>query len=107
MAHFAEIGKNNVVKRVVVVPDEQEFRGQEFLKKDLGLGGTWLQTSYNTYGGEHSLGGTPYRKNFACIGFSYDKTLNAFIPPQPDSTWILNEETCLWEDPNAVVEGGK
>lgn len=100
MAHFAEIGSNKVVKRVVVVPDDQEHRGQDFLRTDMGLGGTWLQTSYNTYGGKHLLGGNPYRKNFAGIGFTYDKVRDAFIPPQPDPTWVLNEETCLWEDPN-------
>lgn len=107
MAHFAEIDSNKVVKRVVVVPDDQEHRGQDFLRTDMGFGGTWLQTSYNTYGGKHLLGGNPYRKNFAGIGFTYDKVRDAFIPPQPEPTWVLNEETCLWEDPNAEpVEGG-
>lgn len=99
MAHFAEIDENNIVLRVLVVADEQENRGQEFLSEELGLGGTWLKTSYNTQGGVHLLGGTPYRKNYAGIGFTYDSQRDAFIPPKPTTgEWILNEETCLWEE---------
>lgn len=100
MAHFAEIDKDNVVLRVVVVPDDQEHRGNEYLSVEMNLGGTWLQTSYNTYGGVHRLGGVPFRKNHPAIGFTYDKNKDAFIPPCPNQNWILNEETCLWEDPN-------
>jgi hypothetical protein len=72
MAHFAEIDADNLVVRVLVVPDAQENRGQEFLADDLGLGGTWKKTSYNTQGGVHANGGTPYRKNYAGIGFTFD-----------------------------------
>lgn len=99
MAHFAEIDDTNTVLRVLVVPDDQEHRGHEFLAVDLGLGGTWLQTSYNTQAGVHANGGTPFRKNFAGIGYTYDPVRDAFIPPQPDPTFILNEDTCQWEQP--------
>lgn len=108
MAHFAEIDENNIVTRVLVVADDQEDRGQEFLADDLGLGGTWKKTSYNTVGGVHSNGGTPYRKNYAGIGFTYDSTKDAFIPPKPFASWDLNEDTCLWEAPTPMpVEEGK
>lgn len=89
MAHFAEIDSNGVVLRVLVVPDEQESRGQDFLANDLGLGGTWVQTSYNAR----------IRKNYAGIGMKYDATRDAFIAPQPYASWILNEKTCQWEAP--------
>ena len=69
--------------------------------------GKWIQTSYNTYGGEHKLGGTPLRKNFAGIGFTYDKTKDAFIPPQQFPSWTLNETTCLWEPPIPQPSDGK
>ena len=99
MAHFAEIDQENKVVRVVVVDDEQEHRGAEYLATDLGLGGTWLQTSINTRGGLHGEGGTPLRKNYAGIGFTYDFQRDAFIPPKLDDSWVLNEETCQWEEP--------
>jgi hypothetical protein len=89
MAHFAEIDENNIVLRVLVVDNSQEHRGQEFLANDLGLGGTWIQTSYNGN----------IRKNYAGIGYTYDEQRDAFIPPQPYPSWILNENTCLWESP--------
>lgn len=98
MAHFAEIDENNTVIRVLVVPDDQEHRGHDYLANDLKLGGTWLQTSYNTRGGTHETGGTPYRKNYAGIGYTYDPSRDAFIPPKPDGDgWTLNDDTCLWE----------
>ena len=86
MAHFAEIDDNNIVLRVLVVPDHQEERGHDFLADDLGLGGTWIQTSYNNRIG----------KNFAGIGFTYDPNRDAFIPPKPEGDWTLDEETCQW-----------
>ena len=89
MAHFAEINENGVVLQVLVVPDAQEHRGQEFLADDLGLGGTWVQTSYNAR----------IRKNYAGIGMIYDADRDAFIDPQPFASWTLNEETCRWEAP--------
>lgn len=101
MAHFAEIDDNNKVVRVLVVPDDQEHRGQEYLSEDLLLGGTWLKTSYNTRGGVHLLGGVPFRKNFAGIGSTYDKNADAFIPPCPGIDWTLDEETFLWKESSA------
>ena len=107
MAHFAQIDENNVVVQVLVVPDAQEDRGQEFLANDLNLGGTWKKTSYNTTGGVHANGGTPYRKNYAGIGYTYDAARDAFIPPKPFASWTLNEATCLWEAPVAYPNDGK
>ena len=108
ISHFAEIDENNIVTRVLVVGDDQEHRGQEFLADDLDLGGTWLKTSYNTQGGIHTLGGTPFRKNYAGIGYSYDAERDAFIPPKPYASWLLNEETCNWNAPVEMpVEEGK
>ena len=99
MAHFAEIDENGVVLRVLVIPDEQEHRGQHFLANELGLGGSWKQTSYNTHNGSHALNGKPFRKNYAGIGYSYDAERDAFIPPKPFPSWILNEQTCNWIAP--------
>ena len=97
MAHFAEIDADNKVVRVLVVANQLEDRGAEFLSNDLGLGGTWLKTSYNTRGGNHILGGVPYRKNYAGIGYTYDFGRDAFIPPKPaGNDWTLDEDTCLW-----------
>jgi hypothetical protein len=96
MAHFAEIDENGVVVQVLVVPDAEEHRGQEFLANDLGLGGTWVQTSYNAR----------IRKNYAGIGMTYDNTRDAFIPEQPYASWILDEETCQWEAPVAYPTDG-
>ena len=107
MAHFAEIDNNNIVLRVLVVNDSQEHRGQDFLANDLGLGGTWIQTSYNTLGGVNINGGTPLRKNYAGYGYTYDPVLDAFIPPKPFDSWILNQDTCIWYAPTPmpVIEG--
>lgn len=88
MAHFAEIDENNIVLRVVVIDDEHEHRGHEFLSQDLGLGGTWLKTSYNTFRGEHLNNGTPLRNNYAGIGDRYDPQLDAFIPKCPFPSWV-------------------
>lgn len=94
MSHFAKI-ENGVVTQVIVA--EQDFI-------DSGAVGDptqWYQTSYNTRGGVHELGGTPYRKNYAGVGYSYDADRDAFIPPQPYPSWTLNETSCLWEPPVA------
>lgn len=115
MAHFAEIDENNIVLRVLVVDNEQEDRGQEFLAEDLDLGGIWKKTSYNTRGGIYYDPNTnqpsadqtkAYRKNYAGVGFTFDETRNAFIPPKPFNSWILNEESCLWEAPIPMPENG-
>ena len=107
MAHFAEIDENNIVTRVLVVDNSQEDNGQEFLANTLGLGGTWIKTSYNTQGGVHTNGGTPLRKNYAGIGYTYDSGRDAFIPPKPYNSWVLNEETCLWDAPTPMPTDGK
>ena len=108
MAHFAEIDENNIVTRVLVVGNDQEDRGQEFLATDLGLGGTWIKTSYNTIAGVHSNGGTPLRKNYAGIGYTYDSVRDAFYAPKPFASWTLNEDTCTWNPPTPMpVEEGK
>ena len=106
MAHWAEIDEDNIVVRVLVVADDKED-GQAFLADELGLGGTWKKTSYNTVGGVHTNGGTPFRKNFAGIGFTFDAAKDAFIPPKPFASWTLNATSCLWEAPTPmpVVEG--
>jgi hypothetical protein len=97
MAHFAELDADNIVTRVLVVPDVQENRGQDYLANDLGLGGTWVQTSYNA----------TIRKNYAGIGYTYDEGRDAFIPPKPYASWTLNEETCNWDAPVAHPNDGK
>jgi hypothetical protein len=107
MAHFANINSDNIVTQVLVVSDNDAPRGHDFLSKDLGLGGTWIQTSYNTRGGEHSNGGTPLRKNYAGIGYTYDSGRDAFIPPKPYASWVLDEGTCLWNAPVAYPTDGK
>ena len=107
MAHWAEIDENNIVTRVLVVADEEDHRGQEFLATDLGLGGIWKKTSYNTAGNVHALGGTPFRKNYAGIGFTYDESRDAFIAPKPFASWILDEDTCLWNAPTPMPTDGK
>jgi len=99
MAHYAFLDKNNIVTEVIVGKNEGEdgidweqwygdFRGQ-----------TCKRTSYNTQANVHLAGGTPYRKNYASIGYTYDATRDAFISPQPYASWVLNEITCVWEAP--------
>lgn len=100
MSHFAKVN-NGVVEQVIVA--EPEFF-ETFVDSSPG---EWIQTSYNTYGGVHLLGGTPLRKNYAGIGYTYDKIRDAFIPPKPFQSWLLNEETCLWYAPTPVPEDGK
>jgi len=106
MAHFAEIDENGIVLRVLVVDNAQESNGQDFLANTLGLGGTWVKTSYNTVGGVHTNGGTPLRKNYAGIGYTYDSDRDAFIPPKPFASWTLDEDSCLWEAPVAYPTDG-
>ena len=100
MAHFAKLGKGNVVEKIEVVSNDvatTEQAGVDFLNNLYGTNDIWKQTSYNTYGGVHKLGGTPFRKNYAGIGFKYNQIKDAFIPTKPYESWILNETTCLWE----------
>ena len=107
MASFAKIGLNNKVIEVLSVHNnelldangiEQEVNGIDFLTKLTGWS-IWVQTSYNTIGGVHNNGGTPFRKNHAGIGYTYDEDKDAFIPKKPFNSWVLNETTCQWESP--------
>jgi hypothetical protein len=107
MAHFAKLGTGNIIERVEVVSNDiatTEQAGVEFLQNLYKDRAAWKQTSYNTLGGEHLTGGTPFRKNYATIGGKYDQTRDAFIPPKPFDSWILNETTCLWEAPTPEPE---
>jgi len=115
MASFAKIGLNNRVMQVLSVHNnelldsdgvEQEKLGIQFLTTLFGWA-IWRQTSYNTRGGVHLLGGTPFRKNFAGIGHIYDEDREAFIEKQPFDSWTLNETTCLWEAPTPRPDDGK
>jgi hypothetical protein len=96
MAHFAEV-VDGVVERVIVADSKEWCQAN--------LGGTWVQTSYNTHGGVHSQGGTPLHKNYAGIGYTFDGT--GFAAPQPYVSWTLNETSYLWEAPVAMPEDGK
>ena len=110
MALFAKLGRGNVVEIVVVVHNDVATTEQavvDFLNKTYGTNDVWKQTSYNTFGGVHRYGGTPFRKNYAGINFKYNESLDAFIPPQDFPSWILNEETCLWEAPVAKPDDGQ
>lgn len=98
MAHWAKLDSTNVVTEIVVTANEMPNEGYDWLMS--ALGGKWIQTSYNTYGGKHLLGGTPVRKNYAGIGFTYDEQRDAFIPAKPSDTAVLDEETCLWVEPS-------
>ena len=115
MASFAKIGLNSKVIEVLSVNNEvlkdsngveQESIGIDFLTKLTGYP-IWKQTSYNTHGGVHDNGGTPFRKNYAGIGYTYDETRDAFIPPQPYPSWVLNETTCQWQAPIPYPTDGK
>jgi hypothetical protein len=99
MAHFAKVN-NGIVEQVIVA--EPEFF-QTFVDSSPG---EWIQTSYNTHGGQHPEG-RPLRKNYAGVGFTYDRTRDAFIPPKPYPSWVLNEDTCLWDPPIAYPNDGK
>jgi hypothetical protein len=100
MAHFAKVSDGKVVQVIVA---ESEFF-QTFVDTSPG---EWIQTSYNTHGGVHANGGTPLRKNYAGIGFTYDRTRDAFIPPQPYPSWTMDDSTCLWSAPTPMpTEGG-
>ena len=99
MAHFAHI-KDGIVTQVIVIDQETLNTG------NWGNPSEWVQTSYNTQGGQHPEG-RPLRKNFAGIGYSYDATRDAFVPPKPFASWLLNEDTCLWGSPVPMPTDGK
>jgi hypothetical protein len=98
MSHFARITAQGIVEQVIVA--EQDFIDTLPDKT------SWVQTSYNTYGGQHPEG-RPLRKNYAGIGYTYDYARDAFIPPQPYASWVLNENTCLWDAPTPCPTDGK
>ena len=100
MSHFAKV-ENGVVTQVIVIEQDVLNLGH------WGDPASWVQTSYNTSGGVHAQGGTPLRKNYAGIGYTYDSGRDAFIPPKPYASWLLNEDTCNWSAPTPmpVVEG--
>lgn len=100
MGHFAKVVDGKVTQVIVA---EQEFF-QTFVDSSPG---EWIQTSYNTQGGVHLQGGTPLRKNYAGVGFTYNRNRDAFIPPQPYASWQLNEDTCLWCAPTPMPADGK
>lgn len=107
MAHFAEIDENGVVLRVLVVNDAHEHDGANYLANEMNLGGNWIKTSYNTQGGVHLAGGTPFRKNYAGTGYTYDEIRDAFIPPKTYPSWILDENSCTWKSPVPMPEDGQ
>ena len=98
MAHYAKV-ENGVVTQVIVA--EQEFIDSAV------LGHGWIQTSYNTHGGQHTQGGTPLRGNYAGIGYTYDQTNDVFYAPKPYASWSLNESTWTWEAPIPIPTDGK
>ena len=110
MAHFAKLGVGNIIEAVHVVSNDiatTEQAGIDFLNNLYGSRDVWKQTSYNTNGGVHKLGGTPLRKNYAGVGYTYNQIKDAFIPPQPYASWLLDETTCLWEAPTTYPTDGE
>jgi len=113
MAHWAEVNKNNIVARVTVGNNYDLNEGYDWLAANLG--GTWLKTSYNTHGGIHYTDGEPsedqsqaFRFNYAGLGHTYDADRDAFIPPTPFASWVLDEATCLWVAPiDYPADGGQ
>lgn len=107
MAHYAFLDENNIVTEVIVGKNE----GEDNINWEEHYGSFRNQvckrTSYNTSGGVHNSGGTPYRKNYAGIGYTYDAQRDAFIPPKPFNSWVLDENTCLWNPPTPAPDDGK
>ena len=104
MAHYAFLDENNTVVSVIVGKDEDDDSDWERHYQEV-VGMTCKRTSYNTIGNQHPSG-TPFRKNYACIGGKYDEDRDAFIPPSLYPSWVLNEETCLWEPPLPYPDDG-
>ena len=110
MAHFAKINDSNIVEQIIVVSNDvatSESAGVTFVNNLYGTSDTWKQTSFNTFGNEHSLGGTAFRKNYAGVGFTYDESNDAFIAPKPHNSFTLNDSTYLWESPITYPDDGK
>ncbi len=100
MSHFAKV-ENGIVTQVIVIEQDVLDTGH------WGNPASWIQTSYNTRGGQHILGGTPLRKNYAGAGYTYDSERDAFIPPQPYPSWVLDETTCQWQTPTPMPTDDK
>jgi len=110
MAHFAKLGVGNIIERVEIVSNDiatTEKAGVDFLNNLFGSRDVWKQTSYNTHGGVHKLDGTPLRKNYAGIGYTYDASKDAFIPPKPYASWTLDNDTCNWVPPVVYPDDGE
>lgn len=105
MAHYAFLDENYIVTEVIVGKDESNYDWEAHYGQFRGQ--LCKRTSYNTHGGVHNSGGTPYRKNYAGIGYSYDPQRDAFIPPKPFNSWQLNETTCLWDPPTPMPTDGQ
>tara|TARA_R100001015_G_C4556135_1_gene116929 strand:- start:21 stop:398 length:378 start_codon:yes stop_codon:yes gene_type:complete len=109
MAHFAKLNSDNIVQEVVVVSNDiatTEQAGVDFLNNLHGTNDVWKQTSYNTYANVHTLGGTPFRKNYASVGFTYNETIDGFVEPKTYDNWVLNETKGIWEPPVAYPNDG-
>ena len=109
MAHFAKLNSDNIVQQVVVVSNDvatTEQAGVDFLNNLHGTNDVWKQTSYNTYANVHLLGGTPFRKNYASVGFTYNETIDGFVEPKTYDSWVLNETKGIWEPPVAYPNDG-
>lgn len=107
MAHYAFLDENNIVTEVIVGKDEDDDGINWEERYSVFRGQACKRTSYNTRGGIHLSGGTPFRKNYAGIGYAYDPVRDAFIPPQPFASWILNEDTCDWDPPTPYPDDGQ
>jgi hypothetical protein len=105
MAHYAFLDENNIVTEVIVGKEEGNFNWEQQYGSFRGQ--LCKRTSFNTIGGVHRLGGTPFRKNYAGIGYTYDEDRDAFIPKKPFNSWVLNEDTCQWESPVAYPNDGQ
>ena len=100
MSHFAKV-ENGIVTQVIVIEQDVLDTGH------WGNPALWIQTRQNTRGGQHILGGTPLRKNYAGAGYTYDSERDAFIPPQPYASWVLDETTCQWQAPTPMPTDDK
>ena len=109
MANFCKLNSDNIVQDVVVVSNDiatTEQAGVDFLNNLYGTNDVWKQTSYNTYANVHTLGGTPFRKNYGSIGFTYNETIDVFVAPKTYDSWVLNETKWVWEPPVAYPNDG-
>tara|TARA_R100001129_G_scaffold183793_1_gene167042 strand:- start:1633 stop:1998 length:366 start_codon:yes stop_codon:yes gene_type:complete len=107
MAHYALLNSDNIVTQVITGKDETDTTHDWEVYYGNVHSCTVKRTSYNTYGGQHKNGGTPFRKNYAGIGFTYDTSRDAFIPPKPFTSWVFDETTCTWNPPVAYPSDSK